>query len=356
METEKRQIVLYPKSIKISSETPLSSEISTDKNSPFSDGYDYYAEIERLETLPESEQFAQQDAFDLLAERELLLKQAIYKKDFFVRRQHISPDDIDLDDLLIIHRPRQAGRLRNQKRPDSVEVHVRKSSDLWFGRGNKEQKRQIGLRSAAINLAHLMRQALDGNFYAEAVLYQAEMDIAKLENTIEKETGELTQGIEEYRKKGLSVEMLASDKPRQIEMVISGYGGRLALLLLAYDKYYRTYLTLKKISVTAKQTKASNIIWQAIYDFCDEINDKAESLQITQSIKNVNRHQLLNDDEVVKKLCEATREELLPPLPLGVLTYAIRPQMIDIENNGLSDEEKEKLKQIAIENKLVISE
>ncbi|MBO4576257.1 MAG: DUF1845 family protein [Neisseriaceae bacterium] len=352
METEKREIVLSAKSIKINSETPLPNEISVSKNSPFSDGYDYYAEIERLESLPESEQFAQQAAFDLLAERELLLKQAIHKKDFFIRRFHISPDDIDLAELHIIPKPRQAGRLRNQKRPDRMEVHIRDSAYLWFGQQDKNQKRKPGLRSAAINLADLAKQALDGNFYAEAVCYQAEIDIAKLENTIEKETKELTQQIEEQRKKGLFVEMLASDEPRKIEMVIGPYGGRLALLLLSYDKYYRTYLTIKKIRVTAEQTKKRNIIRQAICDFCEEINDKTESLHIIQSIKNVNRHQLLNDDEVVKKLCEATAEELLPPLPLGILLFELSPTMISI-NNPYTPDEIEQLKQIAVEKKLV---
>ena len=353
MEIEKREIVLFAKSIKINSETPLPDEISVSDNSPFSDGYDYFAESERLEGLPENEQFAQQAAFDLLAERELLLKQTIHKKDFFIRRQHISPDDIDLTEFAIIPKPRRAGRLRIQKRPDSVEVHINESAYLWFGRVGKEQKREIGLRSAAINLANLVRQALDGNFYAEAVLYQAEMDIAKLESTIAENTKELNQVFDEKRKKGLSIELLASDKPRKIEMVINRYGGKLASLLIDYDKFYRIYLTLQnKGFLTAKQAKTVNIVRQYIYNFCDEINDKAESLHITQSIKNVNRHQLLNNDEVVKKLYEATAEELLPPLPLGILTYELSPTMITI-NNDLTAEEVEKLRQIAVENKLV---
>ena len=356
MKTEKREIVLSAKSIKINSETPLPDEISVSDNSPFSDGYDYFAESERLEGLPENEQFAQQAAFDLLAERELLLKQTIHKKDFFIRRQHISPDDIDLTDIAIIPKPRQAGRLRHQKRPDSVEVHINHSAHLWFGRVNKEQKRKIGLRSAAINLANLVRQALDGNFYAEAVLYQAEIDIAKLENSIVEYTKELNQVFDKKRKDGINIEVLSSDKPRKIEMVMNRYGGRLASLLIDYDKFYRTHLTLqKKGFLTAKQAKFINILQQNIYNFCDEINDKAESLHITQSIKNVNRYQLLNDDEVVKKLCEATAEELLPPLPLGILTYELSPTMITITND-LTAEEVEKLRQIAIENKLVQQE
>ena len=224
---------------------------------------------------------------------------------------------------------------------------------MWFGRVGKEQKREIGLRSAAINLANLVRQALDGNFYAEAVLYQAEMDIAKLESTIAENTKELNQVFDEKRKKGLSIELLASDKPRKIEMVINRYGGKLASLLIDYDKFYRIYLTLQnKGFLTAKQAKIVNIVRQDIYNFCDELNDKAESLHITQSIKNVHRHQLLNNDEVVKKLYEATAEELLPPLPLGILTYELLPTMITI-NNDLTAEEVEKLRQIAVENKLV---
>ena len=57
----------------------------------------------------------------------------------------------------------------------------------------------------------------------------------------------------------------------------------------------------------------------------------------------------------VKKLCEATAEELLPPLPLGILTYELSPTMITITND-LTAEEVEKLRQIAIENKLVQQE
>ena len=132
---EKREVVLFPKSIKIDNKTPLPNGISQSDKSPFADGYDYFAESERLEGLPESEQILHQEEFDLLAERALMLKTALHKKDFFLRNQYISPDDIDLSEISVISRPRVAGRLRQQKRPDKISLHINRSAYVWFGSG-----------------------------------------------------------------------------------------------------------------------------------------------------------------------------------------------------------------------------
>ena len=354
---EKREIVLSPKSIKIENKMPLSAEISQSDKSPFADGYDYYGELERLSAIDENEQILHQDAFNLLAERALMLKTALHKKDFFLRNQYVSPNDIDLSDISVISRPHMAGRLRQQKRPDKISLHINRSAYVWFGRSNKNQKRSIGLLNTMINFSkYFVRQALNGNFYAEAALIQGEQDLLKLEATIQNATAQLMKVFEPYRKNGIEIEILASEEPRFVEILMNRYGAKFALILRAYDYYNRVYFTLQNKGLLNKQQlKQIDILSQKILDFCEEINNTVERLGMVQSITR--RKVLENEKDIIEKLKQATESGLLPLLPLSVLTCESQPIITQIDyRDNLNAEEIEKLKQIAIENKLVISE
>lgn len=349
---EQREIVIRPKSIKIENST-LPENICRSETSPFEDGYDYYAEDARLEASRISGLMSAEDhnAISILEERKRMLQEAIYRRDFFSRRTHVIAEDIDLSEIKIIAHNPEVGKLRNQQRPDSLYVHINRSAWVWFGRKNGEQKRSIGLRSAAVNLSQLTRQAGNGNFYAEAALMQAEKDLIQLENSIKFATQELAKIFLEYRKKGISVELLASENPRKIEMIMNRYGGKLALILVAYDNYQRMFITLQnKGLLSNNQNKADGNLLIEIDNFCEKTNEITENLQI---ISNINRHQLLNNENgIIEKLRQATAEDCLPTLPLSVLTYEQSPSMLNLQKT-LNEAEIEQLKQIAIENKLI---
>lgn len=352
---EKREIIIPAKSIKVG-ENKLPEKVSICETSPFSDGYDYYGEKERLSMIPESEQFLHQNALDLFGQRELMLKEAIYKKDFFARNQNINPDDIDLSEIQILPRHRLAGKLRQQQRPDKIQLHINRSAYVWFGRERKGQKRNAGLLSAMVNFSqNFIRQALNGNFYAEAALVQGEKDLLQLETTIQNATSQLLKIFDQYRNQGIDIDILGSQEPRYIEIVMNRYGAKFALLLRSYDYYNRVYFTLQnKGLLIQEQLKQVDVLDQKIFDFGEEINNTVERINMVQSITR--RKVLENEKGIIEKLQQAVKDGVLPAIPLGVLTFDIKPQMVNIQNNDLSDEEIEKLKQIVIENQLVLSE
>ena len=345
---EQREIVIRPKSIKIENST-LPENICRSETSPFEDGYDYYAEAERLGSLNDAEKFLHQADFDLLAEREARLKDIIYRKDYFTRLMMISADDIDLSEIVILPQRSMVGRLRNIGQPDSIFVHSRYSTNMWFGFVNHDQK-HIGLFSAARNLSILSRLANRDHFYAQSILVTAEKELNALHQLVGNQIAHYNKIIDEYGKNGIQVRIFESEKPRRIEVMMNKYVGSVVLLLTQYDRLSRIVVTLQEKGLLANNNNLQSVT-QTIRQFCEKLFESTEPIA---NIENLTRRSLLenNPDGIVQKISNAIAEELLPPIPLNVLLMEDLPKIMNIQKT-LTDEEIEQLKQIAIENKLV---
>ena len=347
---EKREIVIPTKSIKIEKGT-LPESVATIATSPFSDGYDYYAEKERLSTLDELENA---EIFELFKEREKLLQQAISERDFFSRRTHVIPEDIDLSEFTIIHRGRRAGKLRTLDRPDSIAVHTNQTAYDWYGRNNANQTGgSIGLRSAVRDIHWLMRETFNDNFYAQNALIDIEKQLDTLKKSIEQTNANLLKTFEQLSKNGINIQVLASENPRKIEVILSNpYAGKIALLLVMLDAYYRAFMTAQnKGLISAKQESQKNTLNEKVRQFCEEIRTTVENLQIIQGFTR--RKFMDNQDNIADKITKAVSGELLPKIPVEVLTFAATPQLISIKNHLYSKEDIEKLKQVAVEKQIV---
>ncbi|MBR1819898.1 MAG: DUF1845 family protein [Neisseriaceae bacterium] len=354
---EKREIVIAPKSIATKNALYRTNpDTLLCEDSPFDDKYDYYGELNRLSTFNDADKIDHQADFDLLAEREDMLRHTIYRVDYFTRRTHNGVDDIDLDSLQIVPKRTIAGRLRNPCKPDQFIVHTMHASYLWFGRRRKEAQPAIGLFSAAKNLSTLIGLAYNGNLFAQQLLWQSEKELTRLHNLVLNNIAKYEKTINEYGKNGIKVCVFESVSPRNIEILMNRYVGNLVLLITSYDRLWRTVITLSEKSLLTKSEseEVAQKVAQPIRDFCEWLYDHTDGLK---TISGLTRRSLLDNqpDGIAAKVAQAISENLLPPVSMSVLLMEDMPKLLNLTND-LTAEEVKKLRQIAIENKLVQQE
>ena len=304
---EKREIVIAPQSIKMG-ETQLGKDILLSDESPFDDKYDYYGELERLQAIDEYDKVMHQEALDLLAEREIVLQNHIYKHDFFTRRTHSAAEDIDLSEIVITPRRSRAGRLRNSRKPDIIKVHTNFATYLWFGSQDKERKRNIGLFTAAKNFSTLIGMAAKDNFFAQSVLISAEKELPKLHAIVLKAKEKYEKLIKEYAENNIKVCIFESEKPSQIEVLMNRYIGNLVLLLTSFDKLCCLFISLREKGLLSSDNDELEKISQTVRKFCLKISDMTENVRDTNGLT---RRSLLTNtpDGVADNLAKAIEKE-----------------------------------------------
>jgi integrating conjugative element protein (TIGR03761 family) len=129
---------------------------------------------------------------------------------------------------------------------DLMTLHTREAYWMFSGRSwSRERRRILGGQRAAAVLNELRHISVGGNPYADwfLVLFEQQMD------QLRADLARVVQGyeaqIEALKSKGLTLRVLGSKQPLQIEVAFgSAYGYAIAEAMVEYDRFVRILKTL----------------------------------------------------------------------------------------------------------------
>ncbi|MCX9158106.1 TIGR03761 family integrating conjugative element protein [Niveibacterium sp. 24ML] len=235
---------------------------------------------------------------------------------------------------------------------DTMSIHTKEGFRMFLGRGRDPEgqvKAIPGGKRMASSLKALWLLSSQDNPYADWALLRAATCIEEIQAELEQKISTYTEQLDVLKKRGLSVHVLKSSEPKEVELTFkSPYGYLIAELVIQFDYYVRVVKTMirKGRFTDAAGRDVIRTTTRRIRAFFEEIA-RFDRYLLRPELKGLCRADFLPgaDAESAKRVKAATG--IFGPVPEAIFTGKMVPPYSQRRAAPMSPAERELLERVA---------